>query len=219
MRAASGLLLPLLPLLACSSSPSSTTTHHGGGFDGGLGGDDGGIASFTGVVPCGQSNDAGIKGGAGQCALSMPVQGGISGTIHVPHIVVSCGSGSNSSAISEIDWATDTGNDTSVSVIVYFENPVSFDETGTFPAHIELGQGSGDGGSVHWQTPAGACSIVIAGSICIGPPLGPDGGSAPMTERILSGTGSCTRPAAPEMGNGAAPVTIGTFDFLESIGP
>jgi hypothetical protein len=40
-----------------------------------------------------------------------------------------------------------------------------------------------------------------------------------MTERILSGTGSCTQPAAPEMGNGAAPVTIGTFDFLESIGP
>jgi len=208
-------MLAMLAMLGCSSN---TTTHQGGGIDGGLG-DDGGIPSFTGVVPCGQSNDAGIKGGGGQCALSMPVQGGISGTIHVPNLVIVCGSGSNSASISDINWGTNTGNNTSVSVIVYFENPVPYDETGTFPAHIQIGQGSGDGGSERWETPSGACSIVIAGSICVGPPPGPDGGAAPGTVHVLSGTGSCAQPAAPQMGNGAAPVTIGSFTFLESLGP
>jgi hypothetical protein len=212
-----GLLAAVLVAAACGTSTSSTSSHQGSGSGGG--GDDGGIPTFTGLVPCGQAYDAGTLAEA-ECALSMPVQGGISGSIQVPNLLIICGSGSDPQGISSLDWGTNTGNNSSVSVSATFESAVPFDQTGTFPAHVEIGQGSGDGGQAQWQTPTGGCSFTIAGSICLTASVSTlDGGSVTQTRRILSGTGTCAQPAAPQAGNGAAPITIGSFSFLSTVGP
>jgi len=118
----------------------------------------------------------------------------------------------------EIDWGTNAGNDTAVTVTATFTNPLPLDTTGSFPATLEIALSPLDAGKSAWQTPAGACSIDIAGSMCVEPHgTGPDGG--PRQERILSGTGTCSQPAAPESGTSGPAVTIGTFQFLETIGP
>lgn len=44
-----------------------------------------------------------------------------------------------------------------------------------------------------------------------------DGG--PRYARLLSGASTCSQPAAPKMGNGEPPVTIGSFAFLQTVGP
>ncbi|MGH7296872.1 MAG: hypothetical protein ACRELB_18175 [Polyangiaceae bacterium] len=202
-------------LCSCGSSSSPATSHHDGGVS--SGGDDGGIPSFTGVTPCGQSVDAGTLAEV-ECALSMPVQGGLSDTIHVPKLVIVCGSSSDAQGVSTVDFGTGTGDGGSVDVTLAFESELPYDQAGTFPAHVLIAEGSADGGSAQWQTPPGACSVVVAGSLCIQTLSGSfDGGAR--TRRVLSGTGSCTQPAAPLAGNPAAPVTIGSFTYISSVGP
>lgn len=215
---------------ACGSSSSAPPGTHGGSSSSGGGSGSGGgegldggarmIPGFTGVVQCSQALDAGAAT-YGDCELSMPVSGGLSGTINVPETFVICGSsgsGSASMGVGEIDWATGIGQGTTVGATVYFENGLPLDMTGTFPAHVEVTESLSDGGTLQWVTPQGTCSIVIAGSECESPKgEGPDGG--PQYARLLSGTGTCSQPAAPQTGNGAPPVTIGRFAFLQTVGP
>lgn len=209
------ILATLACAAACGTSSSPAASHHDGGVT--SGGDDGGIPTFTGVTPCGQAVDAGALAEV-ECALSMPVQGGLSETIHVPNVVIVCGSSGDAQGVGTVDFGTGTGNGGSVEVTFTFETEMPYDQAGTFPAHVAIAQTAGDGGAVQWQTPPGACSIVIAGSLCLESAAGSlDGG--PRIHRILSGTGTCSQPAAPLAGNAGAPVTIGSFAFASSIGP
>ncbi|HEY6462237.1 MAG TPA: hypothetical protein VIY73_18850, partial [Polyangiaceae bacterium] len=210
----------------CGCGGSSGVTHHGGTFDGGSsggGGDDGGVPTFSGVTSCGPDVDAGSIATA-ECDLSMPVQGGLSETIHVPDSAVICGSAGDASGVETIDWGTGNGSGGTIQVTVTFESPLPLDQAGTFPAHVTIAENSGDGSAVEWQTPAGACSIVIAGSVCIESGAATADGGSSQTRRVVSGTGSCTQPASPagdaggSGGQGAA-VTIGSFAFLSTLGP
>lgn len=222
-----GVLLATLACgYACGSSSSPITSHHDGGASSGgeggggsSGGDDGGISGSTGVVACGQPVDAGALAQV-ECALSMPVEGGLSTTIHVPNGAIACGSASDAQGVSELDFGTSLGDagSGSVDAIITFESELPYDQVGTFPADVRVEHGYGDGGAAQWQTPPGACSIVVAGSLCIESTAGLfDGGE--QARRILSGTGSCSQPAAPLAGNTAAAITIGSFAFVSSVGP
>ena len=99
-----------------------------------------------------------------------------------------------------------------MSVTVSFEATVPYDQAGTFPAHVEIDEASGQ-----WQTAAGACSITIAGSECIAGASGASDGGSSQDSRTLSGTGTCAQPAE-SMANGGSFVTIGNFAFLSSVG-
>jgi hypothetical protein len=216
--------------LACGSSPGGTTGQHettsssgGSGSGSGAVGLDGGVMmvpGFTGVVPCTMAIDGGAAA-VGRCQLSMPVSGGLSGTINVPEIGTLCGDSLESSILQEIDWTTGIGNGTSVGATVYFDDDggVPLDTTGTFPAHVQIGESTNNGGSMlQWTTPVGSCSIVIAGSQCeLAARNAMDGGAE--YARELSGTGTCSQPATATMGSSAASVTVGSFAFLETIGP
>src|SRR6185312_9960197 len=105
------------------------------------------IPGTTGVVPCSQAVDAGA-GAFGNCELSMPVSGGISGTINVPETFDICGSSNGAMGVGEIDWTTGIGQGTSVGATVTFENGLPLDMTGTFPAHVELTETFSDGGTL-----------------------------------------------------------------------
>ncbi|HEX8793072.1 MAG TPA: hypothetical protein VF765_19140 [Polyangiaceae bacterium] len=215
--------------LACGSSSSTPQGTHGSSSSSSSGGGSGGegldggvrmIPGFTGVVSCSQPVDAGAGDVFGHCELSMPVSGGLSGTINVPEVAVICGSSGSTSGtgVGEIDWSTAIGQGTTVGATVFFDNGLPLDMTGTFPAHVEIDESSSGGGMLQWVTPQGGCSIVIAGSECVSSPgKGVDGG--PQYARILSGTGTCSQPAAPQSGTSGAPITIGTFAFLEAVGP
>lgn len=209
----------VIALGLCACGGSSASPRHGITEEGGLGGgDDGGVPSFTGVTPCGTAVDAGSLAQA-ECALTMPVSGGLSETIHVPNVLIVCGSGSDATGIGSVDFETNTGDGTSVSASITFESSVPYDTAGTFPAHVGVATTAGDGASMQWQTPAAACNIVIAGSVCLTlPPSDADGGTT-RTKRVLSGTGSCSQPAAPQSGNTGQPVDVGSFQFLSAVGP
>lgn len=215
--------------VGCGSSSSAPLgTHHASSSSGGSGSGGGGnegldggvrmIPGFTGVVSCSQPLDAGAGGAYGDCQLSMPVSGGLSGTLDVPEVAVVCGSSNGSTGVGEIDWATGIGQSTTVGATVFFDDGLPLDTTGTFPAHVEIDESFSDGGVLQWMTPQGGCSIVIAGSECLSAGKSPfDGGTR--YSRLLSGTGSCSQPAAPKTGTSAPPITIGNFAFLQTVGP
>lgn len=75
---------------------SSSSGGSGSGVDEGLDGGVRMIPGFMGVIPCSQAVDAGAGGAYGNCKLSMPVSGGLSGTINVPGVAVICGSSDES---------------------------------------------------------------------------------------------------------------------------
>ncbi|MGH7296669.1 MAG: hypothetical protein ACRELB_17150 [Polyangiaceae bacterium] len=208
---------------ACSSSSSPATPGDGGGGSSGgdgatassSGGDDGDIAD-SGVAACAPPVDAGALANV-ECAMAMPVQGGLSGAIQVG-TGASCGSASDAQGIGELDFAGSSGDAGAAAVVVTFESEVPYDQTGTFPAHVAISQGFGDGGRARWQTPPGACSVVVSGSVCVlGTEPSPAGGN--LTKRVLTGSGTCSQDAEPPAGNTASAVTIGTFAFTASVEP
>jgi hypothetical protein len=180
----------MIAVAACSGGGSSSSGG-GGNFDGG----------FTGVEPC----SAGIDAGTGICQLSLPLQGGISGTFG------SHGCGDEGGTT--LDWQTGSLNGSvNTSIQITFPMAIPVDQTGTFSTTIQVQQSSSDGSFVTWKTPTGGCSTTIDGSIC-------SPTSVFTNRRVLSGHGSCSQPAAPQMGNGDAPVQIGNFEFVGFFNP
>lgn len=107
MKAHAG-IVAFLFAAACGSSSSSTSSAQGDGDAGlGRGGGEGGISSFTGVTPCGQSAGA-APGAAGECALSMPVQGALSGTIDVSTPPGECVSVVSAQGFVDLSWGTES---------------------------------------------------------------------------------------------------------------
>jgi hypothetical protein len=161
------------------------------------------VEGFNGLVTC----DAQDAASTPWCAISMPVQGGIEGSLCEGKGVVVCGSGHDDTVWQTLDWyaMSPTGNGKLDTMIrVAFVNPVLLDTLGTFPATIEVTQQlPNDAGKLAWQTPPGACSITLAGSVC----------SPKSKTWRVSGTGSCSQSAAPETGT-SEPITIGSFTFI-----
>ena len=156
----------------------------------------------TGVVPC----SANATAASDACSLSMPVQGGLSGTLDA--------SGCGALDTNTIYWQSGlSGGAPETAINVVFTTPIPVDQVGTFPATIEIVKIPASGGvGSGWQTPMGACSVTIQGSVC-----------APTQvfahRRVLDGSGTCSQPAAPEMGTSGPAVTIGAFEFSGFINP
>jgi hypothetical protein len=163
---------------------------------------DGGAASghFTGLTGC----DAGSPTVTTECALSVPLTGAISGTFSD---FSSCGSSSLS-----LSWGN-LGGPSGLGLSVTFMGAAfPVDQLGTFPLRsLDVTQAA-DGGPLRWTVPPAGCSVTIQGSIC-------SPTTVFQTRRVLSGTGTCTQPAAPQAGNTGAPVTIGDFTFIGFINP
>jgi hypothetical protein len=139
-----------------------------------------------------------VDAGDNVCALSMPLQGGIT---NLPRIS-GCGSSGVSSL--DLDWVTMPTDRWTVTL--HLPTMIA-DRTGPIPIDsIEITKQLDDGGSYGWKTPPGACSVTITKNIC-----------APASifdhRRVLTGEGTCSQPAAPEPGNPGTPAVIGDFSF------
>jgi hypothetical protein len=129
----------------------------------------------------------------------MPVSGGLSGTLDGEQ---GCGEGSGTGGT--LTW---TGMTLDAHVTATFTGAIPA-TTGTFTlASLQVTTPGADGSGESWTAPSGACSITV---------------TAVQTEcqvafhqwlSIVSGTGTCSQPAAPDSGNGAAAITIGSFQF------
>jgi hypothetical protein len=162
------------------------------------------VSTFSGVVAC----DADAGGALlGTCAISMPVQGGIAATLCEGNGVVICGSSHDDAGVSELDWNVRSGGaklDSQISINL--ATRLQVDQLGTVPASIDIVHTlPDDGGTEEWMTPDGGCTITIGGSVC-------EGKSG---DRLLSGTGTCTQPAAPKSGTSAPAITISDFTFID----
>ncbi len=172
------------------------------------------VASFA--AACGSSSGGsategmGVSGDASgacdaadagrDCTLSMPVQGGLTGTLDGQ---TGCGTGSGTGSGGTMNW------DSSVlggRVTATFMGPLP-EQSGSYPlASLQI-SAQGDGATSSWTAPSGACTITVT-SVDI-----ECQGVFRQYLHIVHGTGSCTQPAAPETGTTAGPVTIGDFQF------
>jgi hypothetical protein len=137
------------------------------------------------------------------CALSMPVQGGLTGTLGG----ASCGE----SGGSLLFWTS--ADLTGPTVDASFATTIASGQTGTLVVQqLQISSRDADGGEQRWQTPAAACSLYVT-----------DNKSSPTdvfkNRYILSGTGTCAQPAAPATGSPGPPVEIGDFTFHAFIDP
>jgi len=157
-------------------------------------GTDGG--DYTG--PVGEAGTPCDAAGAGRdCDLSMPVSGGLSGTLDGY-----AGCSQSKTSVTE-GWL---GATLGTRVTAAFTDALP-STVGTYTlASLQITTGP-DGSVQSWTAPSGACSITV---------------TAVQTEcqiafqqwtLIASGTGTCSQPAAPDGSNGAAAVTIGSFQF------
>jgi hypothetical protein len=190
--------LALVVLASCSgeSTGSASQSEQDGGAEVTTIAD---AASFTGVTPC----EAGVDYGETRCLMSIDLQGGITGMFDLDN-----GCGTSGPLVS---WSS-FGRGPRISVSLGFmgtQPPV--DQVGTFPlAFLDLSELQ-DAGALQWRA-QGGCTVNIAGSIC-----------SPTTvfqnRRVINGTGSCTTPAMPGVGNTEPAVQIGDFSFLGFIDP
>jgi hypothetical protein len=79
-------------------------------------------------------------------------------------------------------------------------------------AAVKIERPGVDGSIPAWQTPIGACTITIDSNACS--PI-----SIFANRYVISGTGTCTQPAAPSQANPLGPITVGNFDFVSFIDP
>jgi hypothetical protein len=179
-----------ITLVACGSGESGT------GVDSGA---HAGAALDSGAVAC----DAGNVGDLGRrCSLSMPVQGGLAGTLNGEQ---GCGDGSSKGTGAFLAW-----NSTSLGgrVSAYFENGLP-NQPGTFPlTSLNVRSTGANGGAESWTTPSGACTLSVSAV---------DIECQSVFQQLLHvvhGTGTCSQPAAPDSGTSAGPVTIGDFEFV-----
>jgi hypothetical protein len=148
----------------------------------------------------GSGNQSGTCSNAPDCALVMPVSGGVSGDLAG---VCYCG-------CEGCPKETNSPNQTMTFDLAenLFENMVSIDfgasfpveQTGSFPVIVEIGHGF----TQTWETPPGACTVTIT-SNALEP--NPSGG---FVFYDVGGTGTCSQPASSTT---ADPITIGNFTF------
>jgi hypothetical protein len=197
------------------SSPDATAPD-GAAPDGG--GPDGGTADVvacqvlasvagdaSGVVTCA---DGGVDaGGAAACGFSVCLGGGLTYDFGPQ---ASCGA----IGLNELWWDDKNPTDLQTAIAFNFSTNLTADQLGPLPlTTVEIKKGLGpDGGVSAWMTPAGACSATITSSTCA-----PEFGLPHW--RVVTGTGTCTQPAAPEPGTSAAPIDIGHFVFSGGFEP
>jgi hypothetical protein len=150
------------------------------------------------------SGDAGAPcdaAGAGRdCSLSMPVQGGLTGTVDGQ---LGCGEGSGSGS-GTLSWTSSTLR---ARVTASFSTAVPT-QPGNYPlASLQIRSTSTDGGVASWTAPAGACAITVT-SVDVECQV-----AFRQYLRIVHGTGSCSQPAAPDTGTNAPAIMISDFQF------
>ncbi|HEY8042520.1 MAG TPA: hypothetical protein VIF15_22115, partial [Polyangiaceae bacterium] len=165
----------------------------------GSGTDTGGDSGADAIGAC----DAGVAGDVGRrCSLSMPVQGGLTGTLDGK---TGCGDASGTGAGDFLSW------DSSVlggRVSANFANGLP-DQPGTFPlTSLVIRAPGADGGAESWTAPSGACTLTVT-SVDVECQA-----VFRQLMRVVTGTGTCSQPAAPDAGSSAAPITIGDFQVV-----
>lgn len=158
--------------------------------------------SGTGVGPTGEAGAACDAANAGRdCTLSMPVQGGLTGTLDGQ---TGCGTGSGGGGTTTLSW------DSSVlggRVTATFMSALP-EQAGSYPlASFQIRSAEGDGAASSWTAPSGACTITVT-SVDIECQV-----AFRQYLHIVHGTGGCTQPATPDSGTTAAAITIGDFQF------
>ena len=204
-----GPLLATLPIVG--STACSTTSAGSDAATDAPAPDDAGTINepFTGVIGC----DGGGPAVSTDCALTLPVTGAISGTFTGFSTCTTLPGLVEAGLPEVVGWSNNSGSPQLFMSVSF--NPLSPpppDQLGTFPLfQVELDQ-SNDASGFHWSAPT--CSITITGSVC-SPTI------ARPHRRVISGTGSCSQPAAPDPGIGGtdASVTIGDFSFVGFIDP
>lgn len=181
----------VLLVAACGSTGGGSGGATGVGHDGGGG---------TGVL--GDGGAACDAADAGRdCSLSMPVQGGLAGTLDGQQ---GCGTGSGAGTGGNLSW---TSSVLGGRVTATFTGAVP-SQAGTYPlASLEIRATETDGAASTWTAPTGACSITVT-SVDV-----ECQGAFREYRHIVHGTGSCTQPAAPASGSSDAPITVGDFQF------
>jgi hypothetical protein len=163
------------------------------------------------ATDAGQDSGMGVTGDAGgacdaadagrDCTLSMPVQGGLTGTLDGK---TGCGTGSGLGSGGTMSW------DSSVlggRITATFMGALPM-QSGSYPlASLQIRSVENDGATSSWTAPSGACSITVA-SVDV-----ECQGVFRQYLHILHGSGSCTQPATPDTGTTAGPITIGDFQF------
>lgn len=189
MRRSMAAVLVTVLVAACGSSSSGTTA-------------DGGVDTGIGMGPTGDAGAACDAADAGRdCSLSMPVTGGLSGTVDGQ---TGCGEGSGSSTGGTLSWTSST---LFARVVATFSTAVPT-QPGSYPlASLQIRSSGGDGGIESWTAPQGACTITVT-SVDVECQA-----AFRQYLHILRGTGTCTQPAAPDTGNGAPAITVGDFQF------
>jgi hypothetical protein len=227
----------LAPALACALACAATACS--GSSGNGAASDAGSSDAFSadGAPPDG-SLDAGTSDGAPACQVLTSVAGDASGVVACTDSgagtgdggAIGCGfsaclsgglpydfgpqAGCGGVGLDTIYWFDQNPTITQTSFNLHLSSNMPIDQVGPLPvASVEITKGLGaDGGMAAWKTPPGACTATIASSTC-----------APTTvfprRRILTGTGSCTQPAAPESGTSGTPVGIGDFVFEGFVNP
>jgi hypothetical protein len=159
----------------------------------------------SGVIACTDSGSADAAGPA--CGFSACLSGGLPYDLGPQ-------AGCGSAGLDTLYWVDQNPTITQTSFNLHLSSNMPLDQVGPLPvASVEITKGLGaDGGVAKWQTPPGACSATIASSTCAPTAVFPKA-------RVLTGTGSCTQPAAPESGTSGAPVDIGDFVFEGFVSP
>jgi hypothetical protein len=149
--------------------------------------------------------DGGFSIGRALCALSMPLSGGLS-TLIKPPDATGCGHGD----LSSLSFAP-VGD--RLATILHLSQPlVRGENEKPLAATVEIRVKAQNGDWHVWSTPAEACTITLASNVCWYFEI-------PDAYYLVSGTGSCSAPAAPETPSTDSPVVIGDFWFETLIYP
>lgn len=150
--------------------------------------------------------------GSGVCFLSLPLSGGLTGTLDAN----GCGTVGDDLTWSELG-SLSGGSGTSTTLTMVLAAPVEPLVTGPLDVtrlEIRTSQESSDGGDVvrRWSTPDGACSATLASNVF-------DPTTVFENRHVLEGSGSCRAPADPVDGNERGAVTLGPFTFRGFVDP
>jgi hypothetical protein len=157
------------------------------------------------VITC---DGGGVDGGDNLGALSVCLSGGLSEAF-------SANGGYGSIDANTLDWTYYPSQTSSASTDfrIIFASAIPVDQVGSFAVAVKIVDGLGvDAGVWGWQTEAGACTVNITSSSCAPDFTFPN-------RRILTGTGDCAKPAAPQSGTPAGPVNVGPFTFIGMASP
>lgn len=179
------------------------------GVGGGVAGSGGGAAGSPPFVDpyMGSSGcpDGGFDIGRGACALSMPLSGGLSTLLKSPENV-GCGHGDLSNlSFSPVSNLHETW--------LHFSKPLVRGVTNeALPASVEIRVKTQSGDWRIWTTPADSCSVTLTSNVCWYFEISD-------AYYLVSGTGTCSKPADAQAPASDAPVVVGDFWFATLIYP